>query len=388
MEKRNKIIQQLIENSDNSCAICGEKFDENNHLDIDHIIPLTAGGTNELENLQLVCRKCNIKKSNILFSEPYFVSFLENLLQRKEEDFDVKKSNLIGHGLRIQPDLVFRRKKGNKIENCVVEVKILTAYTIDRIKDIIIQIESYKEHYNNAKGIFAFPGELPYKYMEMFHKADIEVWDKVFLATEFEKEIEQTNNPFFNNMFKINKTSAKDIKKVAKIMIEKLYNCKAGIENWYEYQQLIGEILRILFYPELDKPIFESSDITRSNRRDIIMPNYTIDGFWNFLRQTYCADYIVIDAKNSTKSVRKQDVLQMGNYLKQHGTGLFGIIVSRNYKMTSTITYSLLEMWALQRKMIIILDDNDIEQMLLEKMNEGEPEKIIRQKIEDFRLSI
>jgi len=38
--------------------------------------------------------------------------------------------------------------------------------------------------------------------------------------------------------------------------------------------------------------------------------------------------------------------------------------------------------------MIIILDDNNIEQMLIEKMNNGEPENLIRQKIEDFRLSI
>ena len=38
--------------------------------------------------------------------------------------------------------------------------------------------------------------------------------------------------------------------------------------------------------------------------------------------------------------------------------------------------------------MIVILDDDDIEQMLIEKMNDGEPEKLIRQKIEDFRLSI
>ncbi len=38
--------------------------------------------------------------------------------------------------------------------------------------------------------------------------------------------------------------------------------------------------------------------------------------------------------------------------------------------------------------MIILLDDNDVEQMLIEKRDGGKPEKLIRQKIEDFRLSI
>lgn len=38
--------------------------------------------------------------------------------------------------------------------------------------------------------------------------------------------------------------------------------------------------------------------------------------------------------------------------------------------------------------MIIVLQDNDIEQMLLEKLSKRDPENVIRQKIEDFRLSI
>lgn len=39
----------------------------NDHPDqatIDHIVPVSLGGTNRLENLQTLCRSCNIKKSN------------------------------------------------------------------------------------------------------------------------------------------------------------------------------------------------------------------------------------------------------------------------------------------------------------------------------------
>lgn len=38
--------------------------------------------------------------------------------------------------------------------------------------------------------------------------------------------------------------------------------------------------------------------------------------------------------------------------------------------------------------MIIIIDDDNIEQMLTDKMEGRNPEKIIQQKIEDFRLLI
>lgn len=38
--------------------------------------------------------------------------------------------------------------------------------------------------------------------------------------------------------------------------------------------------------------------------------------------------------------------------------------------------------------MILILDDSNIEQMLTDKIEGRNPEKIIQQKIEDFRLLI
>jgi hypothetical protein len=48
----------------------------------------------------------------------------------------------------------------------------------------------------------------------------------------------------------------------------------------------------------------------------------------------------------------------------------------------------LRELWAVHSKLIIVLTDTDIEQMLLAKASGGQSEEIIRQKIEDFRLSM
>jgi len=51
--------------SDDQCPLCGEllgPFDD--HLHIDHIHPRSKGGTNELSNLQVVHKTCNLRKSN------------------------------------------------------------------------------------------------------------------------------------------------------------------------------------------------------------------------------------------------------------------------------------------------------------------------------------
>lgn len=51
-------LPALIERDGNYCQRCGTT----EKLSIDHIFPLSKGGTNEFGNLQLLCNKCNSAK--------------------------------------------------------------------------------------------------------------------------------------------------------------------------------------------------------------------------------------------------------------------------------------------------------------------------------------
>lgn len=48
----------VFERDEYTCVRCSADSD----LQIDHIIPVAGGGTNDLSNLQTLCRTCNIKK--------------------------------------------------------------------------------------------------------------------------------------------------------------------------------------------------------------------------------------------------------------------------------------------------------------------------------------
>lgn len=52
------------------CPCCKEK-EPKIKLEIDHIIPLSKGGSNFVENIQPLCRVCNAKKHTKIIKYPY-----------------------------------------------------------------------------------------------------------------------------------------------------------------------------------------------------------------------------------------------------------------------------------------------------------------------------
>lgn len=60
------------------CPGCGRKMLLNNpraknaYMTIDHIVPKSKGGTNNIENLRGLCRACNIKRGNNMENVQYY----------------------------------------------------------------------------------------------------------------------------------------------------------------------------------------------------------------------------------------------------------------------------------------------------------------------------
>lgn len=104
------------------------------------------------------------------------------------------------------------------------------------------------------------------------------------------------------------------------------------------------------------------------------------------VRNTYEAHFVVVDAKNYSGPVKKRAVIDIGNYLTKHGTGLFGILVTRNSSdRGADITRR--EQWFMHQKLIIIINDDDLRQMWTMAENGDDPAQHILQKIEDFRIA-
>ncbi len=58
-----RIRYLVLKRDHNRCRCCGLTARET-ELQIDHIIPFSWGGSNDISNLQTLCRACNLGKSN------------------------------------------------------------------------------------------------------------------------------------------------------------------------------------------------------------------------------------------------------------------------------------------------------------------------------------
>ena len=57
---------QILKRDNYRCQMCGVTAKDGATLEIDHILPVSKGGTNDADNLQVLCRDCNAGKSDSL----------------------------------------------------------------------------------------------------------------------------------------------------------------------------------------------------------------------------------------------------------------------------------------------------------------------------------
>lgn len=114
------------------CQMCGASKNNGAELTIDHIIPLAAGGSNSINNLQTLCRSCNENKADLIFKSGLDV------------DIEIKKNELKSL-LKVISE---KREKFKSLTNLLSEEKeILSNYNEDEKIDIIFNIKQLEEEF-------------------------------------------------------------------------------------------------------------------------------------------------------------------------------------------------------------------------------------------------
>jgi len=149
-----------------------------------------------------------------------------------------------------------------------------------------------------------------------------------------------------------------------------------------QYEGLMAQLLTSLLYPHLDFAAEQVRTDSGAQIRDIIFYNNKSYDFLRDIYDEYGCRQIVMEFKN-VKAIEREHINQLNRYLNNQ-FGRFGIIVTRN-PLLRKITQNTIDLWAGQRRCIIVLTDEDIKMMVdVFETKQRLPIEVIKKKYIEF----
>lgn len=178
-----------------------------------------------------------------------------------------------------------------------------------------------------------------------------------------------------------------EIRQEVEFFKEKLRKVPQGTAHASTYQCLVLEILDFLFDPELIEGKMEVKTYEGTERRDLIFTNNSNQPFWTYVRNEHSAFLLMFETKN-TRKLSSAHLNQTNTYLGDR-LGRLGFIVTRNPAASAQQrkAYSIYND-SPARKIILMLSDNDLRDMLDMKCRGHEPTEFIRNLYRNFRESV
>ena len=170
-------------------------------------------------------------------------------------------------------------------------------------------------------------------------------------------------------------------------LMNNLSGCPKGEKGWKSYQDICGEIISYLFVPPLGEPSPQDRSDDGVHIRDYLLQiPCDIRNFWNFCQMKYDSVCLVVEIKNKNR-LTPNDVVITAKYLHSKRTGNFGILLSRD-KPETNVLYEVERIWKEEDKLMVLLTDDDLINMIKLKQSGDEPEKLIENWIFKFRSKL
>jgi len=171
-------------------------------------------------------------------------------------------------------------------------------------------------------------------------------------------------------------------------LIKRLKEVAPGPKTWSDYEKLCQDILSFCLVPPLLEPLCEESTEGGLHRRDAIyhIP-HDASGFWEYVKRAYNALAVIVEAKNYTGKLPKDQVVITSKYLGSKKLGNFGIIICRD-GLDDSGKKEQLDRWLHHDEMIVCLTDGDLEEMVGLKLAGHDPEHVIDRKIRELRSAL
>jgi len=171
-------------------------------------------------------------------------------------------------------------------------------------------------------------------------------------------------------------------------MKARLKAIKGGDKDWSKYEDIVLEVLEGAFCPDIfSKPYDQVTSPSPNYQRDIILPIISDNGFWHYISIVYGGTLLVVECKNYTKKITSAQVDSTVKYLRRPNVSNLGIIFSRKGPNKSAFKAAI-DIFRIDGKLLIFLDDSDLEKLIDLKGNPNEATKYFRDKYNQQKLEM
>lgn len=170
-----------------------------------------------------------------------------------------------------------------------------------------------------------------------------------------------------------------DIINISNHLISQIKNCPLGRDGWKQFEDIIEKVLNFVFKNSFRTFLLEgqSRNISGTDIKDYIIRNNGEHGFWKDIKTVYNCNNIIVECKNYTNEIGVEELRQVSDYLSKDTYGQFSIVFSRKgldkngkEKQSDYLKFS-------PKKMILVLDDNDIIDLIKKRSMNESPEDIL-----------
>lgn len=321
-----------------------------------------------------------------------------NLRELDSQEFEILVGLLlksVGHIIVRGPENLFARGPDYETispngDPVVVEVKHFKhGVSKSHISQFSGDLERYRKQKTDIKGLLVLSSKITQVILQDLEKSTgIEIWD----ATTIQSLL--IEHPKISHIFKSLQISKKSFEsQVTSLMGSpqspseefsiKLHNLPCGKGHWRDYERLCTEILTYVLTPSLGPPDIQSRSDDGLDIIDAIFPIRSENPPWSIVRSEFRTRFTVAEFKNYCEPIDQRQVESIAQYLWNKAHRNFGLLVSRRAPSESALAQRRRQ-WLENEKMIVLLDDEDLCEMLQLKESKGQPYDVIDTQLEEF----
>ena len=300
-----------------------------------------------------------------------------------EEGYKIEKQAKYGE---IGPDFICINPDGTKI---LVEVQHFrrTRLPAEIFRRFIHDLKKYKDLTDAKRTLIVFSNGLHLDSLSDAKKIDdLDIWDNTVLNKLLIKypKIEQEFQCLLTAQKNVSVGLPKqDTPKKENVLIEKLKRIKPGRREWRSYEDVCIEILTHTFTPPLSPPKVQSRSEDGLDRRDAIYAIRPGNKIWDALRTECRTRFVVAEFKNFEDEPGQKEVESLQQYLFPKAMRSFGILCSRK-RPSDAALIARRRAWVENEKLIVILSDQEMIDLINAKDSENDPAEIIDAQLEEF----